>query len=77
MIHYREVNPHESQPSNISEAFFTVKVTPCDLIFVRIKLNKNETLRFAALFSSINNSTMLKLQYALISFALTPQFTTK
>ena len=54
MIHYREVSPHESQPSNISEAFFTVKEPPCDLIFVRIKLNKNETLRLAALFSSVN-----------------------
>lgn len=77
MIHCREVSSHESQPSNISKAFFTVKEPPCDLIFVRIKLNKNEALRFAALFSLINNSTRLNLLYALISFANTPQFTTK
>ena len=61
MIHYREVSPHESQPSNISEAFFTVKEPPCDLILVRIMHNKIETLSFAALFSSINNSNRLEL----------------
>jgi hypothetical protein len=77
MIHYRGVSQHLSQPSNISEAFFTVKEPPCDLIFDRIKLNKNEALRFAALFLSINDSTRLKLLYTLISFANTPQSTTK